>query len=781
MPCFQRVFQHSTTLDGVCTSPFYDTHNFTNLSGTLQVGDTLYVGVCGSSSPADGYYIDYTVDLITVYVVSGGIVTSTTTCPSSAENTLGYTVAVTGTCENPTGAAIISPSGGTPPYTVYWSNPLLGYGTTKTGLSAGVYQVVLNDSTMPVNNMLNINVSISSGMSVDVTSVTNTTCQLNDGSVTVLALSDYSDITFSLYSGSTYIDFTNTTNFSATFNNLSPGIYNILAQNEAGCSATTGNFHIYSSNTLDFGFYIVDDTQCASPTGKVYITGVTGNGPFTYQWNNGYTGTSITGLTQGTYEVTVTDSLGCSISKVATVDLVPSIGLGSWSATTPSCFASDGSLKLTITGGTGPYYYSGSNGTTAISYLQEYTFTGLPAGNFFVSVTDAALCKVTFSTTLLTPGTFNVESISVIDSSCSNNGGQIQVNVQQGSPPYTFALSGVGVNQSGTTVSNSYLFSNLTSQTYQLTITDGGLCTYSNSVVVNNNPAYTVTTSGTTASCGLENGSITLMITSGGSSPYVYSLNNGASLTTTNLDATFGGLPAGQYEYTIVDSTGCTQTGNVSVLSEGDLQFSLYNTSCGLSGDQGTLTALISSGQPPFTFTWSSNVSGNPQNIYVSGLTGGTYSLTIVDDNGCTQTREVEITCSENLSTYMVYTMCETDFVYTSGTKRGILQMYNEGYRDLTSGNTDCLLSAATFEVQVTVSGIPYYSGIFYTSNSLLDIPTDQQYFNAVQSTLLGITGITAVSIDTTTSQITITTDDSLSGEQIIIELIIDYDIDCVS
>jgi len=355
------------------------------------------------------------------------------------------------------------------------------------------------------------------------------------------------------------------------------------------------------------------------------------------------------------------------------------------------------------------------------------------------------------------------------------------VNVQQGSPPYTFALSGVGVNQSGTTVSNSYLFSNLTSQTYQLTITDGGLCTYSNSVVVNNNPAYTVTTSGTTASCGLENGSITLMITSGGSSPYVYSLNNGASLTTTNLDATFGGLPAGQYEYTIVDSTGCTQTGNVSVLSEGDLQFSLYNTSCGLSGDQGTLTALISSGQPPFTFTWSSNVSGNPQNIYVSGLTGGTYSLTIVDDNGCTQTREVEITCSENLSTYMVYTMCETDFVYTSGTKRGILQMYNEGYRDLTSGNTDCLLSAATFEVQVTVSGTPYYSGIFYTSNSLLDIPTDQQYFNAVQSTLLGITGITAVSIDTTTSQITITTDDSLSGEQIIIELIIDYDIDCVS
>ena len=786
-PCFSRVFQYSTvSLNTVCVSPFYDQFSFTNLSGTLDVGNVLYLGGCSSCVVApDGWYIDYTVDLITVFEITGGagVVTSTTTCPSSAAGTMGYNVFITGTCENPTGAATISPSGGTPPYTVYWSNPLLGYGETKTGLSAGVYQVQLNDSTMPVNNFLNINVSISSGMTVDVTSVSNTTCDLDNGSVTVTALSDYSDITFSLYSGSTVLEFVNTTSFSAVFDNLAPGIYNITAQNEAGCSATTGNFHIYSSDTVDFGFYIINDTQCASPSGKVYITGTTGNGPFTYLWYNGYTGTSITGLTQGTYEVTVTDSLGCSVSKVALVELVPSIGLGSWSAVNPSCFASDGSLTLTITGGTGPYYYSGSNGTTAISYSPSYTFTSLPAGNYFVEVTDAALCKVTFGTTLLTPGTFNVQSISVIDSECSNNGGSIQVNVQQGSPPYTYSLSGVGVNQSGTTISTSYQFTNLTSQTYDLTITDGGSCVYTNSVTVNNNPSYIVTTSGTTSSCGLENGSITLMITSGGTSPYTYSLDNGNTTTTGNLFATFGGLAAGQYLYTIVDSTGCTQTGNVSVLSEGNVEFSLFPTSCGLSGSGGTITALINSGQPPFTFTWSSNVSGNPQNIYVSGLTGGTYSLTIVDDNGCTQTRETTISCSEIISTYMVYEMCSSDFVYTSGTKRGILQMYNEGYRDLTSGHTDCLLSAATFSVQITVSGTTYPSPLvpFYNSTSLLDIPTDQQYFNEVESILLSIPGITGVTIDSTTSEIIISTDGSLSAEEIVIELIIDYDIDCVS
>ena len=213
------------------------------------------------------------------------------------------------------------------------------------------------------------------------------------------------------------------------------------------------------------------------------------------------------------------------------------------------------------------------------------------------------------------------------------------------------------------------------------------------------------------------------------------------------------------------------------------MEFSLFPTSCGLSGSGGTITALINSGQPPFTFTWSSNVSGNPQNIYVSGLTGGTYSLTIVDDNGCTQTRETTISCSEIISTYMVYEMCSSDFVYTSGTKRGILQMYNEGYRDLTSGHTDCLLSAATFSVQVTVSGTTYPSPLvpFYNSTSLLDIPTDQQYFNEVESILLSIPGITGVTIDSTTSEIIISTDGSLSAEEIVIELIIDYDIDCVS
>ena len=98
MPCFNRVFQNSAvSLNTVCVSPFYDTFNFTNISGTLGVGDVLNIGHCGSvvTTAPDGWYIDYTVDLVTVFVVTGGagVVTSTTTCPSSVAETMGYSVA----------------------------------------------------------------------------------------------------------------------------------------------------------------------------------------------------------------------------------------------------------------------------------------------------------------------------------------------------------------------------------------------------------------------------------------------------------------------------------------------------------------------------------------------------------------------------------------------------------------------------------------------------------------------------------------------------------------
>jgi hypothetical protein len=124
--------------------------------------------------------------------------------------------------------------------------------------------------------------------------------------------------------------------------------------------------------------------------------------------------------------------------------------------------------------------------------------------------------------------------------------------------------------------------------------------------------------------------------------------------------------------------------------------------------------------------------------------------------------------------------MCETDFTFTSGTQRGILQMLNEGFNDLTSGNTNCLLSSAVYVAEVVVSGNTYQQS-FYTGTTLLDIPTDQDWYNTVETLLLTVPGVSAVSVDTNSSVITIQTEGDLANQQVVIDLIIQYDINCES
>ena len=741
-------------------------------------GSTIY-NVTGGSVSAT-YSLGYTdcTDCITSHPCLPPTPTPTPT-PFGNGNTFGYELLVTGTCINGFGSVQINASGGTSPYTFDWYDPSLGLGDYKTGLSAGTYKVRANDSTLPINNQFYINVIVPSGLTVDITSIVNTTCGNNNGSLTVSATSDSSNITYYLYGYSGFVASQITNNNLAIFNNLSAGTYSVTAISN-GCTATTDTCIVYSSNPLNFGFYIVNDTECASPTGKVYVTGVTGNSPFTYLWDDSTTGTSITGLTTGTYGCTVTSGDGCVLSKTAFVDYVPSIGLGSWTAVTPTCFEANGSLTLTITGGTGPYFYSGSNGDVQVTYAQSYTFSGLPAGAFSVEVTDAALCKAFFATSINTPNTFQLISIETVNSTCSSIDGEILISVLDGSPPYTYTLIKPNSNTlSVTTNSTTQTFTDLESGDYTLFISDGGNCVYSTVLTIIAENKFTVTPTYTGSTCNNADGQLQLTLTTGGTAPYVYTLDNGDSITSSFTSMTFNSLVSGTYNYSVTDYLGCQQIGTIALPISSNVNFSLYPTSCG-TGSGGTITALITSGQPPFTFDWSSNVSGNPQNIFVSGLTGGTYSLTITDSNDCVQKRNVLISCFPIKTTYQVFTMCETEFTYTSGTKRGMLQMLNEGYNDLTSGNTNCILNSSTFIVSVNVSGVTY-SQSFYNGTSLLDVPTDQEWYDAVYALLITIPEVSDVTIDTNSGQITVETINGLDNQSIQIDLIIQYDISCES
>ena len=708
---------------------------------------------------------------------------------------LNYNVAVTGDCSNNnSGALNLYVSAGSPPYTVQFISPSYASQTITTGpaslagLASNVYQIRVNDSSLPTNNEFLINVPISSGVCGSIAAVQNTTCGVNNGSVTGSSTSLYSSTDFFLYDvNDNYIKSANTVTNSAVFGELSAGTYYLGVRDLGGCTAFTPTFIVEESENLNYGLYVVPNSSCGgSPIGKIFVTGQTGLAPFTYLWNNGQTGSTITGLTSGLYSVTVTDGYGCTLSKSGTITDVNPIGLGLFTATSPTCLQSNGVINMTITGGTEPFYYSASTGDVLVSYSRTFSISGLSAGQYNFLVTDAGLCQMTAGITLETPEGLTSVTVQGQNSTCSTNNGSITVSVVGGTAPYTYTLIYPNGNQLN--ISNSQttqFFQNLSGGTYTVFVSDNSGCSFTEELTLLAINKFTISTQVLGTSCNQNNGSVTIFTSPGATLPLDYSVDGIQNVIDTNLSAvTFNNLSSGTHVITVTDADNCAQTTNILVPSSQQLNYSLVSTSCG-SGNSGKITAFITSGEPPFSFNWSDNVPNEPQQIQVSGLTGGTYFLTVVDANGCSLTRNTTISCNSNYVSYQTYVMGAEIFNIESPTKFGLLQMLNEGYFDLTSGNTSCDLISATFTAKVSVnpSGI-VASQNFFTSTSLVQVPTDNDWYNTVRTLLLGIPGVGGVTINATNNQITIETsknNTSLEGQEIVIDLIIGYDIICLS
>jgi hypothetical protein len=389
-------------------------------------------------------------------------------------------------------------------------------------------------------------------------------------------------------------------------------------------------------------------------------------------------------------------------------------------------------------------------------------------------------------TTLETPGGISSVSVQGQNSTCSSSNGSITVNVVGGNVPYTYTL--ISPTGSQLNISNSQttqIFGNLVGGTYSVGVSDNSGCSFLEQITLVTQNKFTISTQVSGTTCNQNNGVVTIFTSSGATLPLDYSVDGIQNVIDTNLSAvTFNNLTSGTHVVTVTDADGCVQTRNILVPSSQALNYSLYSTSCG-SGSSGKITAFITSGEPPFTFNWSNNVPSNPQQIQVSGLTAGTYSVTVVDTNGCSLSRNTTITCNANSTSFQTYVMGAEIFNIDSPTKFGLLQMLNEGYYDLTSQNTNCNLISATFTAKVSVnpSGT-ITSQNFFTSTSLVQAPTDSQWYNAIRTLLLAIPGVGNVIIDENNNQITIETtknNTTLQGQEIVIDLVINYNIICLS
>lgn len=619
-----------------------------------------------------------------------------------------------------TGVINVVASGGTSPYTYLWNN---GNTTASiNNIAAGSYAVTVTDANGCTSTS---SVIISQPLAaLNVThSLTHVNCfNQNTGAINTNVTGGTAPYTYSWSTGSS----------AANINGLSAGTYTLTVTDSKGCTQTTNSSITQPAAQLAASVASTNNVGCfGGNSGSINITVTGGVSPYTYLWNTGANTQNLSGLSNGTYLVTVTDANGCT-SLVSSINITQPIA--ALSVTTSkndvNCFSdATGNINLTPSGGTSPYTYLWNNNATS------QNISNLTAGTYSVIITDANNCQTTTSVTITQPASALSVSTTKTNVRCfGNNTGLTTAAGNGGTSPYTYAWSN-GVN---TAMNN-----NLVAGIYTVTVTDSEGCTTSATVSITQ-PAAALSVSGTpiAVSCfNVPTGSISTN-TTGGTSPYLYQWNNGGAGTTiTNLSA-------GNYTVTVTDALGCTTTGNYTVTQPAAaLAASITGTSVScFGGSNGTASVNANGGTSPYTYSWSTGST----NSSILGITIGTYTVTVTDSKGCTTVKTITIAqpaAALSLSNNSTAVAC---FGNSSGssiiTANGGTSPYSYNWSNGSTTSGISNLAAGTYTVTVTDA-----NGCTSTSMSTISQPASPLSLSATSNNI-NCTGNSIGSVNVTPS-----------------------------
>jgi gliding motility-associated-like protein len=555
------------------------------------------------------------------------------------------------------GSVDLTITGGNSPYLQTWYDPVSGQSTNLqdlSGLDPGTYLLSVVDA---FGCGIDTSVTITAPAPLVLqTTITGASC--NPGSL--------ASISAEASGGTAPFTFvwTGPDGFNAstpTVNDLNSGTYGITVTDEQGCSSSTSvtitdptpPLLSITTSTWPSGTAL----PCAGATNGTIDLDISGGlAPYSILWTDGLglnsTDEDLSGLSAGTYQVSVSDSNGCLAVASITLSTPPSIQLTASTTTVgaynTSCqLSEDGNIDLSVDGGAAPYTFSWSNGSSSED------LSNVLAGNYSVVVTDANGCTEQSSYLLNAPPPIDVALVvSAFPNggsvSCEGNAdGSISATISGGTPGYQLAWSGPDGP-----LSTEPLVEDLLPGTYTLVVTDANQCTLETSTTLVPPAPFAITlasdtvASGDNIACaGASTGAISSSVT-GGTPGYIYEWNgpNGYS----SAVAQPNGLVAGAYSVLVTDASGCTTTGSIELTRPDTLQALVtpsdiggYGTSC--TANDGELTTTLGGGAAPYAITWNGPNGFTATTADLTGLEAGTYTVTVTDINGCTLQRTIAL------------------------------------------------------------------------------------------------------------------------------------------
>ncbi len=510
------------------------------------------------------------------------------------------------------GGATASASGGTPPYSYAWSNSATT--ASITGVVSGTYNVTVTDANgCSSNSSVTITepATLVAAAAVD----SNVSCNtFSDGGATASATGGTTPYSYAWSNSAT----------TASITGVIAGTYNVTITDANGCTSNS-SVTITEPAVLAAASTVDSNVSCNTfSDGGATASATGGTPPYSYAWSNSATTASITGVVSGTYNVTVTDANGCSSNSSVTITEPATLVAAAAVDSNVSCNTfSDGGATASASGGTTPYSYAWSNSATTAS------ITGVIAGTYNVTVTDANGCTSHSSVTITEPTT--LAAAAAVDSNVSCNtfsDGGATASATGGTTPYSYAWS-----NSATTAS----ITGVIAGTYNVTVTDANGCTSHSSVTITE-PTTLVAAAAvdSNVSCNtFSDGGATALAT-GGTTPYSYAWSNSATT------ASITGVIAGTYNVTVTDANGCTSHSSVTITEPTTLVAAAAvdsNVSCNTFSDGGA-TASATGGTTPYSYAWSNSAT----TASITGVIAGTYNVTVTDANGCTSHSSVTIT-----------------------------------------------------------------------------------------------------------------------------------------